>query len=273
MSAKEATAKQEEQETILEAQDAEGGRDRSTIGFPYQDLDEAVTVAKGVHTVGGSACQWDQLAAHFQQAANGGGFRMRVLTAKLFGLLNYDRGTVTLTALGMRICDPQQEASARVDAFLTIPLYKAIYDQFKGATLPSTSGLETAIGNLGVAPKQKGKARQVFQRSAQEAGFFSYGPDRLVMPSIKASTKSEVLDEEEVEDKDEKEKPEKPEKKRLHPLIEGLIQKLPEAETQWDLQGRRKWLLAALNIFDLMYTDSDESKGSLKIEVEKGSAK
>lgn len=268
MATKEAPLRDPQEETV-----ETNSRERSTIGFPYLDLNDAVEVTKAVHAVGGSTCQWDQLAAHLQQSATSGQFRMRVGTAKLFGFLNYDRGTVTLTPLGMRLCDPQQEASARVDAFLTIPLYKAIYEQYKGATLPSTSGLETAIGNLGVAPKQKGKARQVFQRSAQQAGFFSYGSERLVAPSIKASTKPEVLDEEELDDEDEKEKPEKPNKKHLHPLIEGLIQKLPEAETQWDLQGRRKWLLAALNIFDLMYTDSDESKGSLKIEVERSSAK
>jgi hypothetical protein len=37
---------------------------------------------------------------------------------------------------------------------------------------------------LGVAKKQTDKARQTFQRSAQQAGFFAYGQDRLVMPAV-----------------------------------------------------------------------------------------
>jgi hypothetical protein len=40
---------------------------------------------------------------------------------------------------------------------------------------------------MGVAPKQKGKARQAFQRSANSAGYFWSGPNRLVRPAIKGS--------------------------------------------------------------------------------------
>jgi hypothetical protein len=260
-----------------ETPEAGAERERSTIGFPYNDLDDAVSVTKGVHAVGGSSCQWDQLAGHFNQAANGGGFRLRLLTAKMFGFLTYDKGSVTLTPLGTRVCDPKQERAARVEGFLTVPLYNKVYEQFKGGTLPPVAGLESAMVTLGVAPKQKDKARQVFQRSARQAEFFAYGADRLVMPSIKpgAATGQEIEDnhdgDEEIEEK--RKRGGNGGGKSRHPLIEGLIKTLPEAETQWDLQGRRKWLLAASNIFDLIYTDSDESKGTLKIEVEKNSAK
>src|SRR5207244_3608808 len=115
-------------------------------------------------------------------------------TAKTFGMITYTQGIVSLTSLGSRICDPNQEASAKADAFLAVPLYSRIYEQFKGGVLPPPSGLETAMVTLGVAPKQKDTARQVFQRSATEAGFFAYGPNRLVLPSIKASTSSKDSD-------------------------------------------------------------------------------
>jgi hypothetical protein len=42
--------------------------------------------------------------------------------------------------------------------------------------------LEREIANLGVAPKQTDKARQSFERSARQAGFFLQGEDRLVQP-------------------------------------------------------------------------------------------
>src|ERR1019366_4738834 len=173
--------------TELKEENGDGKRERSTIEFPYLGLDVAVEMAKGVHEVGGSSCQWDQLAARFNQAANGGGFRQRVMTAKTFGLLTYSQGTITLTKLGTQICDPEQEAAAKAEAFLAVPLYKAVYDQFKGGTLPPPPGLETAMVSLGVTPKQKATARQVFQRSATEAGFFAYGQSRLVLPAIKSS--------------------------------------------------------------------------------------
>ena len=39
------------------AEETGNERERSTIGFPYGDLDTAMQVAKGVHEVGGSSCE------------------------------------------------------------------------------------------------------------------------------------------------------------------------------------------------------------------------
>ncbi len=165
----------------------EDKRERSTIEFPYLDLDAAVEVAQGVHQVAGSSCGWDQLAAQMGQTAKGGGFRLRVMTAKTFGFVTYGQGTVTLTDLGQRLNDPQQEKAAKADGFLRVPLYNKIYEQFKNGTLPPADALENEIVKMGVAPKQKGKARQAFQRSANSAGYFWSGPNRLVRPAIKSS--------------------------------------------------------------------------------------
>src|SRR6185312_10276412 len=136
-----------------DAEPEESGQGRSSIKFPYLDLDDAVEVAKGVHHAGGTSCQRDQLAAQLGQAATGGGFNLRLITAKMFGLITYDRGTVSLYPLGQKIVDPDKEKAARAEAFLNIPLYRAIYEQFKGTTLPPNAGLEGAMENLGVAPK------------------------------------------------------------------------------------------------------------------------
>lgn len=251
----------------------EAVRERSTIAFPYLDLDDAFEIAKAVHTVGGSNCQMEQLAAQIGAATNGGGFRMRLQTAKMYGLLTYDRGTVSLQPLGTRIADSEQEKSARAESFLTIPLYKALYEQFKGGTLPPSSGLETAMVTLGVAPKQKEKARQVFQRSATQAGFFAYGTNKLVMPSIKASAKTELLDEVENEEEEPEEPKRKREEPKRHPLVEGLLKELPEPQTEWTTEDRKKWLEMASTIFNVIYKDSDDSRGSLRVSIEKNSAK
>jgi hypothetical protein len=255
-----------------EVVEADGGRERSTIAFPYLDLDDSVEIAKAVHTLGGSSCQWDQLAAHFEQAASGGSFRARLQTAKLFGLLNYDRGTVTLTPIGARLSDPSQERGARAEAFLKIPLYNRVHEDYKGSTLPPTTGLETAMGNMGVAPKQKSKARQVFERSAKQAGFFEFGTTRLVMPSIKASATIIATPNPEVDDKKELEPKEKKPKTR-HPLIEGLLMELPEPQSEWSTEDRRKWLEMVGGIFNVIYKGSDTSREAIRVVIEKASAK
>ena len=255
----------------LEQETGDGKRERSTIEFPYLDLDAAVEIAKGVHQVGGSSCGWDQLAAQLGQEATSGGFRLRVMTAKTFGLVTYGQGTVTLTELGKKLNDPQQEKAARVDAFLAVPLYCAIYEAFKNVTLPPADALETEIAKLGVAPKQKGKARQAFQRSATSAGFFWSGPNRLVKPAIKgsaAATPAPQVDPDQTEKKKEKE-----DEERKHPLIEGLIRELPKPQSEWTTEDRKKWLEMASTIFNVIYKDSDDSRGSLRVVVEKASAK
>ena len=82
--------------------------------------------------------------------------------------------------------DPQKGAAAKVEAFLTVPLYRAIYDRYAGSLLPNNIGLEKEMTELGVAAKQADKARQAFQRSAAEAGFFRQGSNKLVKPAVAA---------------------------------------------------------------------------------------
>jgi hypothetical protein len=262
--------------------EAKRGRVHSSIVFPYSDLDDAVSVAKSVYTIGGSSCQADQLAARLGLPLNASMFQLRLNTARIFGLIVYSQGMVTLTSLGTRICDRQQEAAARAESFLNVPLYKAVYEQFKGATLPPPGGLDTTIGNMGVSPKQKEKARRVFQRSAQHAGFFAFGRDRLVYPSKGGgepapSTNGETP-------------PEKIDGKKdthggdggdggnssRHPLIEGLIKALPHGGADWPLESRKKWLQAAAMNFAFVYTDSKrdstEDQESLKVSIERESS-
>jgi hypothetical protein len=263
---------------------ADGKRERSTIGFTYLPLDEAVAIAKGVHAVAGSSCQIDQLAGQLKQSPASSMFKLRVSTARIFGLVTYSQNIVSLTPLGTRICDPQQEQAAKADAFLAVPLYKQIYEQFKGASLPPAGALETVMGNMGVAPKQKSNARQVFQRSATQAGFFAFGPTRLVYPPIKGGVSAPTAIEEDAGNADESTSEKHHRAKHrgggdgggsqdeLHPFVAGLLKTLPPADSDWPMDSRRKWLQAASHIFELIYKDS-ESKGSLRIEVQKESAR
>src|ERR1035437_8648889 len=259
-----------------EPEQEETKRDRSTIQFPYSSLDEAIVAAKGVQAVGGSSCKVEQLAAHLKLKSTDSAFRGKLGAARIFGLLTYAQGTVTLTLLGNRICDPTQEAAAKAEAFLTVPLYQKIYDQFKASTLPPFSGLEGAIVTMGVAPKQKATARQVFQRSATTAGFFWSGPDRLVYPpsikggAISAGTSAEASSP----------PPEIPSQKpnrkgsdsgdggggECDPAIQGLIKRLPPPDSDWPLEKQARWLLAVSHAFEVVYPREDDGR-SLKVEI------
>jgi hypothetical protein len=254
-------------------------RGRSTVQFPYLDLNDAVAIAKGVHETGGTSCQLEQLAAHLQQPTDGSMFRVRLGTARIFGLTNASQGSVTLTPLGIRICDPTQEPAAKAEAFLTVPLYRQIYEQFKGVNLPPASALETTIANMGVAPKQKSTARQVFHRSATQAGFFAYGPSRLVLPPTKAGTVLGVASEGSSSIGAVRTAEPTPQRNGAgggeggggedqHPFITGLIKTLPPSGGQWPLDKRAQWLQAAVSVFNLIYMD-DGPGGRIEVKVQK----
>ena len=241
-------------------------RERSTIQFPYTDLLEAASLAKAVREVGGSACEWDQLAAKLNFVATGGGFRQRVMGARVFQIVEYSQKRVSLTNLGSRICDGEQEESAKVEAFLAVPLYKAVYDKFMGATLPPATGLEAEMTKMGVPQKQARRARQVFQRSAGQAGFFWSGKERLVKPAVNESgTPNGRLEDE--RDRDEVGNEDKVNgSKELHPFVEGLIKSLPRIGEPWPLGKRVQWLQAAVSCFNLIYPD-DDPRGSVEVKL------
>jgi hypothetical protein len=275
------SAQEQVDETIetVEAKPTQGAdasppttRARSTIVFPYTDLEDAMRVAKAVHTYSGPSCKTEQLAAQLKaKGTDDSAFKLSLNSARIFGLLTYAQGTVSLTPLGIRAADPQTEAGAKVEAFLQVPLYNAVHEQFKGTVLPEMKGLENAMAALGVVPNQADKARQVFQRAANQAGFFAHGTNRLVLPSVKGNGAPKV---------DQRQTPppdgEEPRRHKggggdgpLHPFIDGLIKTLPEAGSLWPIDGRRKWLLAACSVFDLIYTAENEA-ASLRVEIDKG---
>lgn len=230
-------------------------RERSLIDFSYTDLDNAVEVVRSVHNAGGTACDYDQLAAELGVEAKGGGFRLRVNGAKTFGLINYERGgRISLTDIGLRIIDPQTERQARVDAFLAVALHQRVYEQFKGGPLPPQAGLERAIESMGVGAKVKDRARQVLLRSAKQAGFFELASDRLVKPSIREAPGKAPLP------------PDPPPGERQqgrtgggggggsdHPLIQGLLMTLPKPGEEWSYADRYNWLNMANSIFKMVY--------------------
>lgn len=228
-------------------------RERSTIGFPYMDLKAAVALAVAIHSnVGSGHCDDDQLAAWSHQSPKSSSFRVQVSTAKMFGLLSGDGSSNTLTELGRQVVDPKQERAAKANAFLMVPLYRALFDKYKGSIIPPSAGLEADMVQLGVAQKQKDKARQAFERSAEQAGFFESGRNRLVKPAV---ANGQVSPEEVDGGKGEPpplQNPSIPASAHSDPLIAALIQKLPP-EGNWPVDQRVAWLNLMKMAFQVCY--------------------
>lgn len=238
-------------------------REQSTIAFPYLDLDAGEEVAKAVYSRSGyGSCDLDELAAEMGQVISGA-FRLKTGAAKIFDVIDKDgRSSVKLTDLGKQIIAEETRRAAKVEAFMRVPLYARVFEKYKGQKLPPMKALEREMTALGVSWKQADKARQAFERSARQAGFFEAGDDRLVRPKVElpvGRTENPL---------DERGRGETKERERQRtqdfggggpqdPLIVGLVKRLPEAGSDWGDDARAAWLRLATSIFDVVYTGGE----------------
>jgi hypothetical protein len=132
-----------------------------------------------------------------------------------------------------------------------------MYDQYRGQVLPPPPAIERHMEQLGVSPKQKGRARQVFQSSARYAGFIDPANGRFIRPG-NADT--------------ERQPPPERNKKTggggqggggdqadVDPIIQGLLVRLPKAGEVWPAAERKLWLDLLEGSFKLIYKDAPAS--------------
>lgn len=249
-------------------------RERSTIEFPYSDLESTVEMVRTLHTKAGTQCEDVQLAAWMNQTASGGGFRSRLSAGRMFGLIETNGPHITVTSLGLDAIDGERSAPALAEAFLRVPLYRQMYEKYKGYALPPPGAIESQMEGMGVAPKQKDRARQTFTKSAQYAGYIDGQTGRLTKPAFAAPSPP-------ADRPDERQNGEGGNGSGngaggtsgtggsggaelpagLHPFIVGLLHELPAAKTAWSVDKRVDWLTAAATMFKLIYT----GEGTIKV--------
>lgn len=249
-------------ETILGVDAAKKSRQRSTIAFPYMDMESAIKMADAIHgNVGHGECSDDQLAAWTGQSGKSSTFRVQVYASRTFGILGGEASRHCLTELGRKIIDPNQARPARIEAFLNVQLYAAVFDKYKGGTLPPPAALEREMVSLGVSDKQKDRARQVFERSAEQAGFFEHGRNRLVQPGVNSS--SAVSSSVQTGSSIVAAAPTSSPNANFGGggggnltgdlLIDALISKLPQPGTIWSADERVTWLSLISMAFQMTY--------------------
>jgi hypothetical protein len=226
-------------------------RENSQVAFPWYDLDTAISVARAIIEGGGLPVTRDQLAGSLRIAPTGGNFMLKTGSARIFGLLELVQGKFQLTQLGFSILDKDEakEKAAKAEAFLNVPLYRRVYDEFRGKALPPRPhGLESAFIQFGVPTKSRKIARQVFDRSGRQAGFFNVDPDRLIEPIIgpggaierqspdmgmEASSRAYSAPQQITSPTGSFE---------LDELVRGLLRRLPKPGEKWSAERKAKWL-------------------------------
>jgi hypothetical protein len=268
---------------------------QSSVSFPYMDLDTAISVAQFMMDAGGVALTREQLAGVMKLSVGSGTFITKTGTARIFGVIASVQGKYELTNLGFAIVDNDEnvQRAAKAEAFLTVPLYKRTYEEFKGKQLPPKGGLENAFARFGVAPKQVYNARLAFEKSANQAGFFSAGPDRLIEPILRgpigptgptgpSGTTGSVSyatgptgptgpSGPSAGGLHERMSADLPVRPRfyggggdlgldLDQLIVGLLRRLPKSGEEWGAEKRARWLQTLAANFDMVYLSENDDK-------------
>jgi hypothetical protein len=123
----------------------------------------------------------------------------------------------------------------------------------------TSAALERDVIALGVSEKQKGRARQVFERSAELAGYFEHGKNRLVMPAV-VTSRDQPREESKTDQENGGGNGSDGKPPEIDPIIRGLV-RLPRSGDVWPEQERKLWLGLLEGSFKLIYKDKDQSTG------------
>lgn len=163
----------------------------SGLRFPIYNLLSSIEVVKKIHEKGGGSAAGDQLASFLGYGStNNGAYLSRIGAARVFQLIEKSGNAFVLTSLAKRLVSPvfpEDEKEAKIEAFLAVPLFNKVYDEFRGQQLPAEAGLKNALIRFGVVPSRVDFAYRALVESADTAGFFDArngARSHLVKPTI-----------------------------------------------------------------------------------------
>jgi hypothetical protein len=126
--------------------------ERSATRYPFYDLGQAEAFAAAVRETGGSTVLENDLLKHLQVSKTTKSWVYKLSTAREFGLIerHSDKAgaQIVLTDLGERIlkpAGPDELYASRFAAFCTPKLYAALYESYRGKTLPKAQFLANVL--------------------------------------------------------------------------------------------------------------------------------
>ncbi len=258
---------------------------RSEVAFPYYSLDKSIEVPKLIHERAGGRCGRGQLASLLgYSGVKNGGFLTRMSAAKMFGLIEENGEVITLTDRARKILSPVRPSDAeqaRLDAFMAVELYRKVFEDFDGHTLPAADGLSNLfLTQYKIVPNQVAPALRNLMDSADGAGLFKVGGSRakLIRPisrndgsaaAAPPPDTSAIDDSVIAEDAGGRGQrnagrngnasgPPIPELSGVHPALAGLIQNLPPIGSTLGPKRRAALIDAFKHTINFIYPEEEE---------------
>jgi hypothetical protein len=249
---------------------------RSGITSPYFDLAASIAVAKIIQQQGAGTSSSQQLAHWLgYKSTNSGTYATRLSAAtKHFGLIENSGDTFVITERAKIILaavTPEDAITARIEAFLAVPLFARVYEQFRDSQFPPEVGLKNLFLNTyKILPDRVAQAVRVFLNSAEQAGFFSSNGDRsrLIKPPVKQKAQARTewttaLDTVPsqgamVASAQQKAGDKNRESANVDPAVTGLLRKLPMPGKPWTSAEQTRFLTAFTHIIQFLYPPEDD---------------
>ncbi|CUJ56263.1 hypothetical protein HMPREF3069_09860 [Achromobacter xylosoxidans] len=266
--------------TVTQLAKATTPKQRSGVSFPYFSLDKSIDVPRVIHDKAGGRCGRGQLAGLLNyKGIKNGGFLTRISAAKMFGLIEESGDSITLTDRARKILSPvfpAEAQQAKLDAFMSVELYRKVFENFDGHTLPSADGLSNLfLTQYKIVPNQVGTALRNLMDSAESAGLFQVGgKSKLILPIIRAQTAAIAIDppaqedSSQVGDQDPMERTNSygtrarpsidAELDGVHPALSGLLQTLPPVGSTLGPKRRAALIDAFRHTINFIYPEDEE---------------
>lgn len=123
-------------------------RQRSVYLFPAYGFTTALDIARRVEESGGGSLTEETLAINLGLSAKSSGFRLKSLAARQFQLIGKQGDTLTTTPVAKAIFKPTSNEDALRgyrQAFLSIPLFQAVAERYRGQRLPDSQTLRNVL--------------------------------------------------------------------------------------------------------------------------------
>ncbi|HXZ62256.1 MAG TPA: hypothetical protein VEG62_05890, partial [Acidimicrobiales bacterium] len=145
------------------------------------DLEAAVAVARIVANAGGSIGPELLAPALGYSGTNNGTYLTRLANARLFGLVGGRGSRIDLTERGRHVLagDESAASAARREAFLAVPLYRAVLEEAPREVLRSRAELAAWLSaQFGENPDKASQTAAKLLDSARQAGVTPASPGR-----------------------------------------------------------------------------------------------
>lgn len=172
---------------------------RSKYPFPSYDFGIARQITEKVEFEGAGRLSEITLAISFGVSAKSSGFKLKTLSARQFHLLTKEKDILSTTPLAKAILKPTTEEEKRrkmMESFMTIPLFNAVANRFKGQPLPPSQPFRNILEReFGVESNRAGEAERILMDSARETGLLQTAGDKTyLLTEITAATQIPATD-------------------------------------------------------------------------------